>query len=258
MSFFRRPTLNAHSNYAEKTKTDLVPAVSGQQLVFIGMTLNNRSTAAMKMGVGFKIANARWLAGQWVQASTPKITDGTTDAQSTATGDFGLFTTTNNGGFVIQALDKFGIVGLSVSTAASGGSPVYEYMYWNGSAYATLTLVETPSWSSTGEKTIAFVPPIDWATNSGTAVSSDGLTTGYYSIRVRATTASSSAGGTASIAWVAKLYDFKANVSDTAVLNAIPEDSDRGIVLQGGESIIPYFETAHADNSVSVRYSFRG
>jgi len=258
MSFFRRPTLTAHANYQEKTKTDLVTPASGTQLVFVGATLNNRSGSAMTLGVAFKVSTTRWLAGQWTAAGNPEYTDDTTDAQDAGTNDFALFTTTNNDGFAVQCLDKFGIVGIDQTTASSGGSPVFAYAYWNGSSYATLTTVEVPTYTaSAGERTIAFVPPIDWAVNSGQAVT-DGLTAGYYSIRVIATTAPSSAGGSAATLWVGRLYDFKANVSDTAVLNAIPEDSDRGIVLQGGESIIPYFGTANANNSVSVRYSIRG
>lgn len=259
MTWFRGPTIPVHMNYAEKTKTAVVPAVSGKQLVYIGATLNNRSGGAIIAGIGFKLDNSRWKAGLWDDSEAASYIDDTTDAQDAGTNDFALTTTTNNDGFVIQALDKFGIVGVTVGTAGAGGSPAFEYTYWNG-AWTALTLIETPTWTSTGEKTLAFAPPADWTALAAadTPVATDGLTAGYYAIRVRATTAPSGTAALADIAWVARLYDYKEDVSDNAVLNAIPEDADRGIVLQGGESIIPYFGTAHANNSVTVRYAVRG
>lgn len=255
MSWYRRPSEFVNTNYQEKTKTPVVATQSGKQLVFLSATVNNRSGGAIIAGLGFKISDTRWSAGQWDDSGNPEFIDDTTDAQDSGADDFALTTLTDDDGFAVQSLDKFGIVGVTVTTAANDGT--FAYTYWNGSSYATLTLIETPDWTSTGEKTIAFAPPVDWAVNSGQAVT-DGLTAGYYSIRVIATTAPTVTAALASLLWVARLYDYKEDVSDNAVLNIIPEDANRGIVLQGGESIVPYFGTANANNSISVRYTIRG
>lgn len=259
MSFYRRPNEAPNISYPEKCKTPVVAAQSGKQIALIGATINNRSGSTLNLGLGFLTDSTRWKAGQWDASENPEIIDDTTDAQDAGSDDFALFTTTNNDGFIVQSLDKFGFVGVQVTTAASGGSPVYEYTYWNGSSYAALTLFDTPSWTSTGEKTIAFTTPIDWAAvESGSQAALDGADVGKYLIRVRATTASSTAGGLASLIWVARLHDFKASVATDSVLNVSIEDADQGIVLKGGEGVVPYFSTAHANNSVSVRYYMKG
>ncbi len=258
MSFWRRPTEPVNVNYQEKCKTPVVAAQSGKQLALVGGTINNRSGSTLTLGIGFLTDNTRWKAGKWTNAGNPEYTDDTTDAQNATTDDFALFDTTNNNGFAVQSLDKFGFVGIQVTTAASGGSPVYEYTYWNGTSYTALTLFDTPTWGL-GERTIGFAPPNDWtAVVSGDQANLDGFDVGKYVIRARATTASATAGGLASKLWVARLYDFKAAVATDSVLNINPEDPNRGVVLQGGEGIVPYFSTANANNSVSIRYYVKG
>lgn len=226
---------------------------SGKNLVFLGATVNNRSGGAAIVGVGFKLHNDRWKAGQWDDSETASYTDDTTDAQDSGTNDFALFTTTNDDGFVVQSLDKFGIIGIDVTTAEVG-SPTYVVEYWNGTAWTDLGTIEEPTDYDIAEHAIVFSPPIDWTALAAgdTPVDTDGLTAGYYAIKVDASAAPTTA-PLAKTLWVAKLYDYKEAVADNAVLNFNVEDSI-GVALQAGESIIPYFGTAAATNSFSVRY----
>ena len=53
---------------------------------------------------------------------------------------------------------------------------------------------------------------------------------------------------------MAKLHDHIKVLSSGSEYNSYPED-DNGIVLAGGESIIPIFSAANADNHVHVKYS---
>jgi len=256
MSFFRRPNIWNHTHYPEKSKTAIATAPTGSQLSFISAVLSNRSGGAISMGIGFKTDDTRWKAGQWVNGSAT-YTDDTTDAQDSGTNDFALTTTTNNDGFIIQSLDKFGIVGIQVTTAQAG-TPVYEYNYWNGSAYASLSTLEVPASYAVGEVTIAFSPPLDWApVAAGTAPATSGMDVGKYVIRVRATTAPSTA-PLASLIWVSRFLSFKTAVATDTLLNIIASDTQRGFILNGGESIVPYFQTANANNSVEVEYYIRG
>ena len=257
MADYCRPLQNKHSMYAEKTKTSVVVPESGNNLVFVGATVNNRAGSAQIMGVGFKIINSRWKAGQWDESAGPSYTDDTEDAQDAGTNDFALFTTTNDDGFVVQADDQFGIIGIDVTTAEAG-SPVYVVEYWNGSAWTDLTTITEPASYTAAEQLIAFAPPIDWtALASGDVpVDTDGLDAGKYAIKVDASTAPSTAPLAATL-WVAKLYDYKEDVADNSVLNIIPEDP-RGLRMQAGEELIPMFQTTSANNSVTFRYRERG
>lgn len=257
MGDYCRPLQTVHSKYAEKTKTAVVTPTSGNNLVFVGATVNNRSGGAAILGVGFKIINGRWLAGQWDDSAGASYTDDTTDAQDAGTDDFPLFTTTDDDGFVVQSLDKFGIIGITVTTAEAG-TPTYVVEYWNGTAWADLLTIEEPADYTAAEHAIVFSPPVDWTALAAgdTPVDTDGLTAGYYAIKVDASTAPTTA-PIASDLWVAKLYDYKEAVADNAVLNVIPEDS-RGYPLQAGEQLIPYFGTAGTSNSVTFRYRETG
>lgn len=251
---FKRPTLSESFNYDVKAKTDAVTPATGEQLIFKEMQLENNTGGDITVGVGFKLDNSRWKFGQWDDSETASYTDDTTDAQDAGASDAALTTTTNNDGFVVQSLDKFGCVILQVGTAEAG-SPVYEYTYWNGSSWATLSTLSVSSAYTVAEHLILFSPPQDWAAlaSGDTPVDTDGLTAGYYAIRMRATTAPTTAPLATQI-WVAKLFDHLKVLSTNTEYNSYVED-DNGILLNGGESIIPIFSSSNADNHVKVLYS---
>ncbi|HHT9137739.1 MAG TPA: hypothetical protein ACFYEK_10930 [Candidatus Wunengus sp. YC60] len=244
--------------YPDKAKTSVVPYTSGKQLCYLGASINNRAAANNTIGTTKILHTSKWLAGQWDDSETISYIEDTVDAQDVGTGDFAVTTTTNNDGFVLQCLNKFNIISLQISQA-SAGSPVYEITYWNG-AWTALTCIEAPAFASTGEKTIAFTIPTDWTPLIATdaPVATDGLTTGYYAIRVRATTAPSTA-VLATQLWVASfLVNFKESAADNDVVNFNYDDQISGLELEGGESIGAYFYTSHADNAVDVRYYEKG
>lgn len=133
--------------------------------------------------VGQTIPTYRWNFGQRV-AATPNV-DKTADIQAgTATT---IFTLVNNDGYLVYAVKPFNKITFVISQAASGGSPVYTYEYWNGSAWTALTLTTTPDYSSTGTTSAEFVAPSDWVIGDST----EALNSDYYALRVLATTAPS-------------------------------------------------------------------
>ena len=258
MTHFERPIQTAHVNYAEKTKTAAVSPASGNNLVFVGGTVNNRAGAAQILGVGFKLNNARLKAGQWDDSAGASYTDDTTDAQSAGGADFPLFTLVNDDGFVVQALDKFGIIGIDVGTAEVGAA-TYVVEYWNGTAWTDMVTIEEPTAYTAVEQVISFSPPIDWTQLAAgdVPVDTDGLDAGKYAIKVDASAASATTAAVADELWVAKLHQYKEEVADKDLLNVVIEDPI-GLALQAGESIIPYFQTTSANNSFTVRYRETG
>lgn len=132
-----------------------------------------------------ELGDSSWEAGYWVE-STTTYTDATTAAQDDDT-TFNAFTTTDNTGFVVGADYKFHKVVIDVATAPTGGTPIYTYTYWDGDSWETLTLLQTPDWTSTDDQTISFNPPEDWA--MGCTEDTTNMETDKFYIKIMATTA---------------------------------------------------------------------
>lgn len=209
--------------------------------------------ANANVGWGYRLLDGEYKAGQWDDSEGASYTDDTTDAQDAGAGDFALFTTTNNDGFVVQADQKFNLVRIDTNTAPSGGSPAYEYTFWDGSAWTALTTISTPSYSADTSTVLLFQVPPTWArlAAADTPVATDGLTAGKFAIRIRATTAPSSAGGTAAKIVPIMLLDYIANVTAGA---AAEGSYDNGIMVPHNHPIIPFYSVADAGNVVSIEF----
>lgn len=217
--------------------------------------INNNSGSDATCGIGYKLLDADWVAGQWDDSAGASYTDDTTDAQDAGSDDFALTTTTNNDGFVVQADRPFSLVGITVSTAEAG-SPVYEYSYWNGTAWTTFTPLVEPDFTGAGDTLIVFPEFLDWtALASGdTPVDTDGLTAGNYAIRVRATTAPSTA-PLATLLWVDVALDLIGVVPTgaSAPLDEIPGRSG-DLKVPPGYSVVPICNQSSSKNIFSLEY----
>jgi hypothetical protein len=225
----------------------LTPPTSplAEKLYVHWLEVGNNGASASAGGVGFQYPTTMWVAGQWTE-SGGAFTDDTTDAQDAGADDFGLFTTTNNGGHIVMCKDKFNIIGYTVGVAASGGSPAFDYSYYNGSAWVAFTPMSTPTYTATGDTYLVFGSQAAWA-KGGISGYSD-----YYQIRVRATTAPSSAGGSATLMWAIKLIDY--NSSIPADNSSCVIDSESGVLIPYGASLVPYMATADAGNWLKVEW----
>ena len=219
---------------------------AGAQLGLGEFVLTNRSGGAANVGLAWKIPNGLWKAGQIIVANTPDYSDDTTDAQSAATGDFPLFTTTANDGFLVQSPVKFNVIGMTVSTALIG-APTIVYEYYDGTAMVTLTTIEAEVVFATGDKFTVFQSPVDWAKGSTAAVGAD---SDKYCIQARASVAPTTA-PIASILWLGQLINFFPSLGN----NAAQDFEVQGeIVIQAAASVMPYFGTANAANSVQLHW----
>jgi hypothetical protein len=162
--------------------------------------IQNRTVAAEGfVGIGARTHKSQWKFGKWVD-STSTYTDQTTAAQEIATSnDVTLETLTNNDGFVIASQHLFNLIDIYASTASVGaGVRVLEYTKADGTwGSITNAYVMPPSaaeWLITGshENLIAFEPPMDWA--KAVAAHGTNVPLDHFCIRVRATTAPSTAG----------------------------------------------------------------
>lgn len=249
------PIKTVLEKYAEKSKTTVVSPASGTTLAISEIEVQNRSGSSINLGWGRKLPDAGWKAGQWDDSdSSSKYSDDTTDAQDTGANDFALTTTTANDGFVVQALRRFNLVGITQGSTTEAGSPVYEFRYWDGSSWTNLTLIDTPAFTTATDTYLSFGIPNDWSKGGDT---NDGIDTDKYALRVRATTAPSTA-PLATLIWVVELLDFAESVSDNNSIVYSSSDPRQQKALEGGEGIIPYYGTANANNLVGLAYRVFG
>lgn len=244
-----KPLLCVHLGYNENGKTDVVSPGSGKQLHLYNAKVHNRSGGAIDMGILKKLDPNMWKFYTITAASTPDAAEVTSTIQ--AGSSVTIFTTTNNGGYLVSSSRKFNMIGLNVNDAIGAGSPVFTYQYYNGTAYTTLTTTAVPAYTSTGTNLVVFNAPQNWAVGTEAAVGGDSAN---YNILVRSTTAGSDA-ATANAAWVGQFLEFQEGVADNGVLE-LNMSIARPYVFDGNESLIPYFSgTANALNTVRVLYS---
>lgn len=183
-----------------------------------------------------------------VDDSVPSFVDETADFASAATGDVLPFPATEAVGdyFAVGQGAKFDRLNLIVATAGVGGVVAWEY--WNGTAWAALTVTdESVGFTSAGTKKVTFTPPADWEPNTLNGV------TKFY-IRARVTTVYStnpvlSRGGVS-------LGDqsFEAN----RVANRIPRFVGTGLIMANVrvQHAHPWLE--HGDSIAFLQQTFVG
>lgn len=233
--------------YPSQGKDAALACPSGKQLVVHSMAAYNGYTATNNIGVGHFLATASW--------NFFRITAGAAVLDNSAqTGSaVNIFDTTANDGFYLQAKARFNVIYFNVSQSQSG-SPVYEYTYWNGSAFVALPLIATPAYTSTGAVYVPFMPPVDWVVGSGGAISTTIQGSLGYVIRVRSTTA----GGQSVIANSASVIKFFAYRGAISANQQLQVKFERPKILESGESMTVYYGTANASNLVNVCYQLEG
>lgn len=99
-----------------------------------------------------------WYAGSFISTT---YTDDTDDAQSDDEDDFPFLPTSTTSGFYVAGVVTFNKLALTSITAV-GGSPSVTYKYYSGDGnWTALTLTDTPTWTSAGNKTIEWNIPLD-------------------------------------------------------------------------------------------------
>ena len=254
------PAYAVSANHKVVAKIGLVYVVPADKvLIMQRMALFNSAGAAIDVGVGNRLrddaptitqANVpggrTWFAGQWDDSETDaEYIDDSIDAQDAGANDFALTTLTINDGYVVGAEKPFSALAIAVGTAEAG-TPAYEYTYWNGTSWGTLTLIDTPSYLGVADTYLTFAPPTDWAATSS---DQNGLPNGYYCVRCRATTAPT----TAPLASTIQAYHiFRLTHRYLADNTEYAFEGVQMLFDKSGEDIYAYFGTANADNSINV------
>ena len=229
------------------------PNVRAEGMALGYFSLLNRSGGAASVGIGVRIPNHLWSAGQWVDATTT-YTDDTTDAQDAGAGDFALETTTNSDGYLIASRVPFNAVLIDVTTASVDAVSVARSARYSdaaGTAWVTLTTVvltgAAANYATATETVLAFDPPSDW----GVHVSGLGTNTpvGQYLVNVRATDAPGTTAGLAGTLSLYRIYFIESIANNvTKEINFSPSEA----WMPHGDGLIAFFSTANAANKVTA------
>jgi len=228
--------------------------------------IRNETGADRRVWLGGRFSDATgggqfdiWSAGQFVAATTT-FTDDTTDAKDAGADDFALQTTTNDDGFLVgggqqsgvnaPVARRFNCIVVDVTTAytdAAGAlgstSAEHNWQYWNGSAWANLTLL-TPGVDLgfvAQEYAVVWQIPDDWAVYAdGDVVGTDDRLIGQYVIRYVNATAPDTAAADAGRVFVGMarksfllVPSGGSDVSDAAPIAMCSKDERVWMVMDG-------------------------
>lgn len=225
--------------------------------------LHNRSGTTGVHGLGVRIPNHLWIAGQWDDDGATPFSDDTIDAQDEGATDFALETTTANDGYVIASRVLFNAISIDIGTA-SVGVPVRALRYTNtaGSGWTTFAnlliqdgaaaVYPLTGTTAANESLVVWNPPQDWGKTQTAGLS--GIPREYYAVNMRATTASTTA-GVADALSIYRLFFLTEGVADNGTLSqdfgakdvVMAVDPVEGVY---GDALVALFETANAGNIV--------
>lgn len=217
--------------------------VTSMQTNIFNIRATNNSGSGINVGLMRSFVASRYNIYTYVNSTT---TYTNVSASLAAGGPVNLFTGTINDGFVFQSYRKTAMLGLTISTGQTGGT--FTYKYWNGSAFVTLPTMEVPVYTTTGVIYIVAMPPPDWV-KGGPA----GLDPTEYSLQVISSAAPAGAVAITSL-FAAEFMEFLQGVPNNAMVQLSFPDS-KPMLLNGGETIFPYFSTAAATNSFGAYYA---
>jgi hypothetical protein len=242
--------------------------MEGLELGYI--SIHNRSGTTCNFGMGVRIPNSHWVAGQWTQATTT-FTDDTADAQSDGGGDFPLESaaTTVGNGFVIACEVPFNAISIDVSTANAGTGATRTMFYSNraGTAWTTMaanqlmsafpTVLGVTGTTASLEAVIAFDVPENWGpVTVGTNASWTGMPVGMYALAVRATVAPTTAAVANSLS-IYRMYFMTETLADNGTFEWVPGAMGAWMEPKG-DALVPFFDVANEGNRVTVLVRPRG
>lgn len=250
----------------------------GTHFVLSEFSVHNRSGGDAIVGIGGRVASSLWRFYTWTDANYAAgtvLTDDTTDAQDSDTGDVNLDTvSTNNDGFAIGCDMPFSLASLMISQASSAGTAwkVYYSIASSGTGFSSnfteiTNLYVAPSFGTTGEQLIWFEPPTDWyQVKSNTAIvnrhgRSDKTVLGYtapsqYMLIVKSTTAPNSTRGQMTLATLGRMFFSTAGVTDTGILTNIGGSELH--LPAGCDAIAAAISVAAQQSRVDIKYRYAG
>ena len=212
-------------------------------------------TAATDLGLGFRIANRYWRAGN---TDGTTFTEDTADAQDLGASDFTIGANTaagNTTNFTVLSTIPFDWVSINIGTAEVDDVPTaidHSLQYSNsaGTGWTAYTagylnnFELTNTVLATGAREFVWTAPSDW----GKVVSLAGLPTGYYAWSI--TTAGATAGDTAALGTAMEIGTMRTVTAVAA--NTLYAFDFAQMLLAEADAVVAFFDQANANNRVTV------
>lgn len=247
MTFANLRGLGEHTLYTFAANGDAALRVKDDGTTLTAWGLNPPSApVSAAPTTGTLEGSYRWRVTFLRKAIPPNVRYGTYQGASvyteTTTSPTALTTLTNNDGHLVGAGEPFAEIFYDIATASSGGSPVWAYAYWDGSAWVGTTPVVSTLFTSTGRQRVTF----DFPTTHWRPQVLNGQT--VYAIRALATTAPTTA---APIASTITVYDsvIAAESNPSAASNEVTLATEGGAL-----SSIPNPAAAGVDFDAQVTH----
>lgn len=249
--------------FANKAKDEVLVAPTSpikEYIDIVEVQIGNSSGSDAKAGWGHSILDADWKFGLWddnANSGDGSFTDDTTDAQDAGTNDTALgLDVDDNTGFVVLAKQFPNIIKLAIATAEAGSASTAVVEYWSTSGWATLTTIEVPDYTATGDQYLVALKPVDadLLASGDVPVDTAGADAGYFAVKVRFSTAAGTSAPIATDLSLVKLLDYVEKVAD-GTASVEREYLPGTLRIPAGCSFIPYCSTANAANWVKVKWS---
>lgn len=231
---------SSNSGYNYLGLTEVLTADDSKQLQVEAISAYNGTASPLRVGLFSSIINDHYKVFT-VQATDVEVTD-TIQAGSEIT----MFTTTGDHGVLFQSKEKFNMIAFNISQEEAD-FPAYTYQYLTDGGWADLTLVNTPSYVSTGIQVAVFNAPVDWIVGDNVFGGDDTL----YTVKVLATTPPTQAVKIDSLK-LGRMIKYSDYVPAYGALEV--DFKEDPYLLQSQESIIPFFSYASASNTISIDY----
>lgn len=229
-----------------KASTSALTAQTGKQLALYNVLCRNGAGATIALGVFTKMTNPHFMIYEYIKIGTA-LTDKTTELQG---GTAEQILAALNDAVNFGASDKFGLIGMNCTIAEVGTAAAYTLKYYNGTSFVTLSNFEVVSAFALGGNYIVFAPPVDWAKGGLTGADTD-----KYYIELAVTTVAGTTPPTIDSVWLGKMHSYRSNIAAHGTIEINVSDSKKPLILNSGEGVLPYFSTAHADNTVEISYN---
>jgi hypothetical protein len=237
------PVIPLHTSYGDQAKTIVLAPLPSKQIRIFQLKLINRSGNLCDTGILISLAPNQTKQFYYDGAIAHDISSSVQNNTAAQ-----IFDTTAGTAIVVQAKKKFNMIGIVVSTAATG-SPSFTPKYFNGSSFVDIPdVMNVPIFGSIGYALLVFSSPIDWVQGGGLT----GIDSLLYTIKILGASVGNQPQATS--IKVASMVDFSPGVN----INSGMENDwsiDYPLHLEANEGLIPYFSVASPLNLVTAFYS---
>jgi hypothetical protein len=243
-----KPIQHLNTGYAGVGYNPVISAQQGSQIQLYSMRLVNESGSASDLAVLQALSEDAVTVYTYTAPTLANVTN-----TLLAGSDVALFNATAGSGIIIESEKKIQAFIVNVSVNQSGAN-TFTIQYSNGSGFTnvlqTINIPATFNGAPSGQFVVLFSPGNDYAPGCGVS----GTDNNQYQIKF----ACVSGGTTCSINALraAISVQYSPSVASNSALEVVFSEQ-YPLMLEGGESLVPFFEIASNNNKIIAFYQYQ-